>query len=58
MIKISSFKISYLHPQYWLTWLGIGFLYLLVLVNLSRWAYRTLLSPTVPFVISIFPVTV
>ncbi|HGJ5859128.1 MAG TPA: Kdo(2)-lipid IV(A) acyltransferase [Arsenophonus nasoniae] len=32
MIKESPFKISYLHPQYWLTWLGIGLLYLLVLL--------------------------
>lgn len=32
MIKVSPFKISYLHPQYWLTWLGIGLLYLLVLL--------------------------
>lgn len=32
MIKVSPFKISYLHPQYWLTWLGVGLLYLLVLL--------------------------
>ncbi|HGJ5875275.1 MAG TPA: Kdo(2)-lipid IV(A) acyltransferase [Arsenophonus sp.] len=32
MIKVSPFKISYLHPRYWLTWLGIGVLYLLVLL--------------------------
>ncbi|MFP3013656.1 MAG: LpxL/LpxP family Kdo(2)-lipid IV(A) lauroyl/palmitoleoyl acyltransferase [Arsenophonus sp. NC-QC1-MAG3] len=32
MIKISPFKILYLHPQYWLTWLAIGLLYLLVLL--------------------------
>ncbi|PAV02709.1 lipid A biosynthesis lauroyl acyltransferase [Arsenophonus sp. ENCA] len=32
MIKVTPFKISYLHPQYWLTWLGIGLLYLLVLL--------------------------
>ncbi|MFP3014488.1 MAG: Kdo(2)-lipid IV(A) acyltransferase [Arsenophonus sp.] len=30
MIKVSTFKISYLYPQYWLTWLGIVLLYLSV----------------------------
>ncbi|MDT9587162.1 MAG: LpxL/LpxP family Kdo(2)-lipid IV(A) lauroyl/palmitoleoyl acyltransferase [Candidatus Arsenophonus melophagi] len=32
MIKVSPFKLSYLHPQYWLTWVGIGLLYLLILL--------------------------
>lgn len=32
MIKVTPFKISYLHPQYWLIWLGIALLYLLVLL--------------------------
>ncbi|AMA65062.1 Lipid A biosynthesis lauroyl acyltransferase [Candidatus Arsenophonus lipoptenae] len=32
MIKISNFKLSYLHPQYWITWLGITILYLIVLL--------------------------
>ncbi|MFP3028842.1 MAG: LpxL/LpxP family Kdo(2)-lipid IV(A) lauroyl/palmitoleoyl acyltransferase [Arsenophonus sp.] len=32
MIKVSPLKISYLHPQYCLTWLGIIVLYLLVLL--------------------------
>lgn len=32
MIKTSPFKISYLRPKYWLTWLEIGLLYLIVLL--------------------------
>ncbi|MGP1931335.1 MAG: LpxL/LpxP family Kdo(2)-lipid IV(A) lauroyl/palmitoleoyl acyltransferase [Arsenophonus sp. ET-YP4-MAG3] len=32
MIKVSPFKISYLYPKYWITWLGISLLYLLVLL--------------------------
>ncbi|SPY94983.1 lipid A biosynthesis lauroyl acyltransferase [Proteus mirabilis] len=32
MIKSPPFKTSFLQPKYWLTWLGIGLLYLLVLL--------------------------
>ncbi|CDL86608.1 Kdo(2)-lipid IV(A) acyltransferase [Xenorhabdus cabanillasii] len=32
MIQAPSFRRSLLHPRYWLTWLGIGILYLLVLL--------------------------
>ncbi|WP_340621996.1 Kdo(2)-lipid IV(A) acyltransferase [Xenorhabdus siamensis] len=32
MIQAPSFHRSLLHPRYWLTWLGIGILYLLVLL--------------------------
>ncbi|MDX7991389.1 LpxL/LpxP family Kdo(2)-lipid IV(A) lauroyl/palmitoleoyl acyltransferase [Xenorhabdus sp. Reich] len=32
MIQAPSFHRSFLHPRYWLTWLGIGILYLLVLL--------------------------
>ncbi|CDG89396.1 Kdo(2)-lipid IV(A) acyltransferase [Xenorhabdus bovienii] len=32
MIQAPSFQRSFLHPRYWLTWLGIGILYLLVLL--------------------------
>ncbi|MBD2822560.1 LpxL/LpxP family Kdo(2)-lipid IV(A) lauroyl/palmitoleoyl acyltransferasee [Xenorhabdus sp. 42] len=32
MIQAPPFRRSFLHPRYWLTWLGIGILYLLVLL--------------------------
>ncbi|MDC9593868.1 Kdo(2)-lipid IV(A) acyltransferase [Xenorhabdus sp. IM139775] len=32
MIQAPPFHCSFLHPRYWLTWLGIGILYLLVLL--------------------------
>ncbi|MGP1939223.1 MAG: LpxL/LpxP family Kdo(2)-lipid IV(A) lauroyl/palmitoleoyl acyltransferase [Arsenophonus sp. ET-DL9-MAG3] len=32
MIKVSPFKVSYLYPKYWITWVGIALLYLLVLL--------------------------
>ncbi|TCV98232.1 Kdo(2)-lipid IV(A) acyltransferase [Biostraticola tofi] len=32
MTNIPTFTPALLHPRYWLTWLGIGFLYLLVLL--------------------------
>ncbi|MEI7367398.1 Kdo(2)-lipid IV(A) acyltransferase [Pectobacterium colocasium] len=32
MTQIPSFNRSLLHPRYWLTWLGIGILYLIVLL--------------------------
>lgn len=32
MIKSPPFKKSFLHPKYWLTWFGIGLLYILVLL--------------------------
>lgn len=32
MTQIPSFNSSLLHPRYWLTWLGIGILYLIVLL--------------------------
>lgn len=32
MIKSPSFKKSFLQPKYWLTWFGIGLLYILVLL--------------------------
>ncbi|MBI6550443.1 Kdo(2)-lipid IV(A) acyltransferase [Xenorhabdus lircayensis] len=32
MIQAPTFRRSLLHPRYWLTWLGIGILYLLVLL--------------------------
>ncbi|WP_313080554.1 kdo(2)-lipid IV(A) palmitoleoyltransferase [Atlantibacter sp.] len=30
MFSLSSFKNQFLHPRYWLTWFGLGFLWLLV----------------------------
>ncbi|EEQ10027.1 lipid A biosynthesis palmitoleoyl acyltransferase, partial [Yersinia mollaretii ATCC 43969] len=30
MIKPQKFHISLLHPRYWLTWFGLGLLFLLV----------------------------
>lgn len=32
MTQVPSFNRSLLHPRYWLTWFGIGLLYLLVLL--------------------------
>ncbi|HBO23600.1 MAG TPA: lipid A biosynthesis lauroyl acyltransferase [Providencia sp.] len=32
MIQAPTFKLSFLHPRYWLTWFGTGVLYVLVLL--------------------------
>ncbi len=32
MTQLPQFTRELLHPRYWLTWLGIGFLYVLVLL--------------------------
>ncbi|MCR2139046.1 lipid A biosynthesis lauroyl acyltransferase, partial [Salmonella enterica] len=32
MILAPKFQKRFLHPRYWLTWVGIGILYLLVLL--------------------------
>ncbi len=32
MTQVPTFNRSLLHPRYWLTWVGIGLLYLLVLL--------------------------
>ena len=32
MITAPEFQRSFLHPRYWLTWLGLGVLYVLVLL--------------------------
>jgi len=32
MTQVPTFTLSLLHPRYWITWLGLGLLYLLVLL--------------------------
>ena len=32
MTQVPTFNRSLLHPRYWLTWLGLGLLYTLVLL--------------------------
>jgi len=47
MTSPSRFRASFLHPRYWLTWFGLGILYLLVqlpypvLYRLGNWLGRT-----------------
>ncbi|STQ12723.1 lipid A biosynthesis lauroyl (or palmitoleoyl) acyltransferase [Enterobacter cloacae] len=41
MTQLPKFTVTLLHPRYWLTWLGIGFLWLLVQLPypvISVWA--------------------